>query len=138
MNKERERVGIKVIAGRMPMQRKIPMMLVHGEKNEKIKYEDASDTYIYFRNLYSSKPNNFMFFQEKDGNDQLSDEFQNHVRKWFVKQVKLGQYDSYWTRAWSKKFKFMLFCGLIFYLFICYVAFNLKDINTDANNGGEP
>ena len=75
MNKERERVGIKVIAGRMPMQRKIPMMLVHGEKNEKIKYEDASDTYIYFRNLYSSKPNNFMFFQEKDGNDQLSDEF---------------------------------------------------------------
>jgi len=96
--KEMERTSLETMAARMVTQRKIPMMLIHGENNEKIKYEDAAETYIYFKNLYSSKPNNFMFFKEKDGSNELSDEFVNHVRKWFVKQVKLGQHDSYWSR----------------------------------------
>jgi hypothetical protein len=83
--------------------------------------------------MYASKPNNYMFFKEKEGNDVLSDEYMNHVRKWFVKQVKLGQYDNYWAKAWSKKFKFLLSLGMVFYLFICYIALNMKEISADAN-----
>ena len=64
MNKELARSSIEHIAERMITQRKIPMMLVNGEANEKIKYEDANETYIYFKNMYASKPNNFMFFKE--------------------------------------------------------------------------
>lgn len=69
----------------MITQRKIPMMLINGENNDKIKYTDARETYVYFSNLYASKPNNYMFFMEKDGTDTLSDEYLQHVRKWFVK-----------------------------------------------------
>jgi hypothetical protein len=48
MSKELQRTSMKAIAGRMAMQRKIPMMLIHGENNEKIKYSDAAETYVYF------------------------------------------------------------------------------------------
>ena len=59
-----ERTSMENIAERMITQRKIPMMLIHGEANEKIKYSSANETYIYFKNMYASKPNNFMFFKE--------------------------------------------------------------------------
>ena len=106
------------------------MMLVNGKCNEKVKWDDASETYIYFQNLYVNKPNNFVLLCEKDGGEQLSDEYTNHVRKWFVKQVKLGQHDSYWKKTWSIKFKFLIFCGCLMYLFICYIAYSLHDIKT--------
>ena len=108
------------------------MMLVHGENNEKIKYTEAAETYIYFKNMYKSKPHNYMFFKEKKGSDTLSDEYLNHVRKWFMKQVKLAQYDNYWKRSWSTKFKFMLFCGFCFWLCILYISFNMKEISRDV------
>ena len=41
MTDEIERTSIEHIAERMVTQRKIPMMLVNGENNEKIKYKDA-------------------------------------------------------------------------------------------------
>lgn len=85
MREEMKRSSLEAIAERMPTQRKIPMMLVHGENNSKIKYSDAAETYVYFANLYASKPNNYLFFKEKQGSDTLSDEFLNHVRKWFIK-----------------------------------------------------
>jgi predicted esterase len=85
MNKEMRRSSLEAISTRMITQRKVPMMLIHGENNEKIKYKDARETYVYFQNLYASKPNNYMFFKEKEGTDTLSDEYLNHVRKWFVK-----------------------------------------------------
>ena len=65
MSDEIKRTSIEHISERMITQRKIPMMLIHGECNEKIKYKDANETYIYFKNMYSSKPNNFMFFMEE-------------------------------------------------------------------------
>jgi hypothetical protein len=61
------------------------MMLVNGECNEKVKYADAAETYIYFSNLYANKPNNFLMLCEKEGGETLSDEFTTHVRKWFIK-----------------------------------------------------
>ena len=45
------------------------MMLVNGKKNEKIKWKDAEETYIYFDNLYLNKPNNFQMLVEKDGTE---------------------------------------------------------------------
>jgi len=48
MNKEMQRSSLEIIAARMVTQRKIPMMLIHGENNEKIKCQDAAETYVYF------------------------------------------------------------------------------------------
>jgi hypothetical protein len=90
MGQEMRRSSFEAIAKRMATQRQIPMMLVHGENNKKIKCSDAAQTYVYFRNLYKSKPHNYMFFREKRGSETLSEEYQNHVRKWFMKQVKLA------------------------------------------------